>query len=178
MFNDPCKGAHPVVEGALNVLKSEAIHTTVIASSISSWEWNSPSFIMPLDRQKSQKSHGLTSGEYGGCDNRKIWCCSNFDATFDPLWRVELSMAIQKVNPGFRWRKFRFVPFTSGEMQSMKYSWLNLLPFGRRGMPQTATPKLRLATRGENGPCRTNHHSWASGARFWFATSDKRRRRV
>jgi hypothetical protein len=80
--------------------------------------------------------------------------------------------------PGFRRRKFRFALFKSGKMQSMKYRWLNLLPFGRIWMLQAAIPKLRLAARAENGPCRTNHHFWTSGARYWFATSDKRRRRV
>jgi hypothetical protein len=95
-----------------------------------------------------------------------------------PWWQVELSMCTKKVDWGFRRQKFRFALFKSGKMWSMKYTWLNLIFFGIIGMLQAATPKLRLAARGENGPCRTNHHFWTFGARFWFATSDTRRRRL
>jgi hypothetical protein len=72
-----------------------------------------------------------------------------------PRWIIHVH---PKSWPGFRRRKFRFARLKSGKMQSMKYSWLDLLPFCRIGMPQAATPKLRLAARGEYGPCRTNHH--------------------
>jgi hypothetical protein len=86
----------------------------VIASLISSREWNSRSFRVPFNIPKSQKSHGLKSREWSECDNRAIWCLSNFETTFDPLWHIELSVCTQKIACGVPRRKFQFSVFKSG----------------------------------------------------------------
>jgi hypothetical protein len=51
--------------------KVSSYHTFVNASSISSLELNSRSFKTPFNIPKSQKSQGLMSGEWSGCDNRE-----------------------------------------------------------------------------------------------------------
>jgi hypothetical protein len=49
-----------------------------------------------------------------GCDNRETWYFSNFDATFDPLWHIELSTCTQKPPAGSDDENSRF-PFSNRE---------------------------------------------------------------
>jgi hypothetical protein len=51
-----------------------------------------------------------------------MWFFLIVDLTFDPLWYMELSMRIQKVDPGFSRGKIRFAVFKSGNMLLMEYS--------------------------------------------------------
>jgi hypothetical protein len=63
ILNDRGDTAHPVPEDALYVINSEAIPHVCNRASISYVEVNSRSFRLPFNTSKSQKSHGLMSGE-------------------------------------------------------------------------------------------------------------------
>jgi hypothetical protein len=69
--NIPWKTAHPVVQDALHFIENEPIPDLLNPSSVSSPELNSRFFKTLFNIPKRQKSQGLLSCEWSGCDDRE-----------------------------------------------------------------------------------------------------------